>query len=120
VPRAPQKILVFEAVTSFQQQAPCVGRLLADADEQQYQHRNDAAATQSARLIRRQEPNHGLALAVLATILVKYGRGRPAALDYAQIALAAAPAPVLAHCAAGMACRDLGLLHQASRTCGRR
>jgi tetratricopeptide (TPR) repeat protein len=45
--------------------------------------------------------------------LVRGGRERAAALDYARRALQAAP-NLLSHCAMGIACRDLGLLAEAS------
>jgi hypothetical protein len=51
--------------------------------------------------------------ALLAMTLLKYGRDRPAALDYARRAAAAAPNFLLSHCAMGMASRDLGLLAEA-------
>src|ERR1700722_4743004 len=86
---------------------------LCSAAVECYNRRDDAGAARLARLALRQEPNHGLALALLAMTQVKYGDDRPAALDHARRAIEAAPDLLLAHCAMGQACRDLGLLTQA-------
>jgi Glycosyltransferase family 9 (heptosyltransferase) len=74
---------------------------------------DDATTARLARLVLRQQPDHGLASALLAMTLIRGGRDRAAALDYARRALAAAPNLLLSHCAMGVASRDLGLLAEA-------
>jgi hypothetical protein len=93
--------------------APVSVKDLCEAAVRSY-GRDDATTARLARSILRQEPNHGLALALLAMALVRGGRERAAALDYARRALQAAPNLLLSHCAMGIACRDLGLLAEAS------